>query len=289
MKTAILSDAHSNLPALRAVIEDADNAGVTEFWYLGDAVGYGPYPFQVWQELRQLGIAPEAWLAGNHEWGLSGRLNRSELQLDEEHTFSIPYYNRVAWPILLLQRQTLENQTSMMEQLTGLPVMGSPRPGIYLGHGSFHQDELTCVVRETKTPTFNQDDLNNLTDRQWPVRYAPRSGGRPYFLALGHTHLPGIWRGVHQSENGDIRWQGQEQQAILGNLAANPILVNPGSVGFSRNGDGCASYALVDWDNEQVEIRRICYSQEVLRREMQKISEYRALLDKGLLFECRCS
>ena len=78
MKTAILSDVHGNLPALHAVIEDAYDASVTEFWYLGDAVGYGPYPFQVWQELQQLEIANEAWLAGNHEWGLLGKLIRSD-------------------------------------------------------------------------------------------------------------------------------------------------------------------------------------------------------------------
>jgi predicted phosphodiesterase len=289
MKTAILSDAHGNLPALQAVIDDADDRGVTEFWYLGDAVGYGPYPFQVWQQLQQLEIAYEAWLSGNHEWGLLDKLNRSEIQLDENHTFAIPYYNHVAWPILLLQRQTLTTQTVMIDHLDNLPVMSSPRAGVYLGHGAFNQDELICVIRSTKTSSLNRDDLDKLASGQWPVRYAPHSGGQPRFLALGHTHLPGIWHGVYQPENDDINWLAQEQQAAFGDLVTNSILVNPGSVGFSRDGDGCATYALVDWDNEQVEIRRIRYSQEDLRREMQKIWEYRALLNEGLLFECRCS
>lgn len=286
MKTAILSDAHGNLPALHAVIEDAYNSGVTEFWYLGDAVGYGPYPFQVWQELQQLEIAKEAWLAGNHEWGLLDKLNRREIKLDD-HTFAIPYYNRVAWPILLLQRSILAGQTAMMTHLNNLPVMGSPRSGIYLGHGAFNAKELVCVIREVKTPSMGQDALDKLENRQWPVRCAPRSGGKPQLLALGHTHLAGIWRASYEDDKNDISWQPQPGgQATLNNLTANPILVNPGSVGFSRNGDGCASYALVDWENEQVELRRICYSQEELRAEMQKTTEYRALLERGLLFEC---
>lgn len=288
-KTAILSDAHGNLPALRAVIDDAYEAGAEEFWYLGDAVGYGPYPFQVWQELQELEIADAAWLAGNHEWGLLGKFNRAELK----DVGTISSYNKVAWPILLLQREILASQKDMMEHLKSLPVMGSPRPGIYLGHGSFLEDELRSVIREVKTPALNRDDLAKLENRQWPVHHAQNAGGKPHFLALGHTHLPGIWRGNCEPEQNDINWQPQEHQnqkrTALQNLADNPILVNPGSVGISRNGDGCALYALVDWESSWVEIRRICYLQEDMRREMEKTSEYRALLNEGLLFGCRCS
>ncbi len=41
MKVAILSDIHSNVFALKAVIKDAKNKGVTKFINLGDTL-YGP-------------------------------------------------------------------------------------------------------------------------------------------------------------------------------------------------------------------------------------------------------
>ena len=41
MRLAILSDIHSNLPALEAVLDEIDATGVDETWCLGDVVGYG--------------------------------------------------------------------------------------------------------------------------------------------------------------------------------------------------------------------------------------------------------
>ena len=44
MRLAILSDIHSNLPALEAVIADVEGTGADELWCLGDVVGYGAEP-----------------------------------------------------------------------------------------------------------------------------------------------------------------------------------------------------------------------------------------------------
>ena len=44
MRVAILTDIHSNLPALEAVLEAIDDAGLERRWCLGDVVGYGAQP-----------------------------------------------------------------------------------------------------------------------------------------------------------------------------------------------------------------------------------------------------
>lgn len=293
MKTAILSDAHGNLPALKAVINDAYDAGSSEFWYLGDAVGYLPYPYQVWDELQCLNIQPESWLAGNHEWGLLGRLERQELAL-EGTIYSLPVYSYIAWPILTLQQKTLANQRQMLDHLGSLPVMSSPRQGIYLGHGSFNEDEATSLIREEKQPAFDQTTLDSLEQRLWTaVRYAPNSGGKPRFLALGHTHLAGIWFGV-QEEN-DYRWRRHDKDCWQAREYDRryPVLVNPGSVGVSRDGTGCSSYALVSWQDdadkmvECIEIRRVWYDQSDLEKVMAQNEVYKKLLDSGNWFPCR--
>jgi len=66
-RTAILSDVHSNLEALQAVLEDVEEQGCDEIVCLGDLIGYGPNPRQV------LRIALERFaftLMGNHEEGI---------------------------------------------------------------------------------------------------------------------------------------------------------------------------------------------------------------------------
>ena len=44
MRLALLSDIHSNLEALEAVLEDARDRGVHRYTCLGDLVGYGANP-----------------------------------------------------------------------------------------------------------------------------------------------------------------------------------------------------------------------------------------------------
>ena len=47
MKLAIMSDIHSNLYALEAVLKDISNRGVDNIYCTGDLVGYGPRPNEV--------------------------------------------------------------------------------------------------------------------------------------------------------------------------------------------------------------------------------------------------
>ena len=44
MRTAIISDIHSNLSALEAVLADIDQRKVQRIICLGDLIGYGPDP-----------------------------------------------------------------------------------------------------------------------------------------------------------------------------------------------------------------------------------------------------
>jgi putative phosphoesterase len=50
---AVLSDAHANLPALKAVMADVNRHDVDAFIYAGDLMG-GPYPIETIQKLRSL-------------------------------------------------------------------------------------------------------------------------------------------------------------------------------------------------------------------------------------------
>lgn len=69
MRLAAISDVHSNLAALEAVLRDLHKRNPEEVVFTGDAVGYGPRP----NEATAL-VAAEcsALVAGNHDWALLG-------------------------------------------------------------------------------------------------------------------------------------------------------------------------------------------------------------------------
>lgn len=98
MRYAIISDIHGNLPALEAVLQDIERAGVDEIICLGDIANIGPYPADCLDIVRDLGCVT---IQGNHELYLLGdilpegwttcptwspvRWSRSQLRPDHLH------------------------------------------------------------------------------------------------------------------------------------------------------------------------------------------------------------
>ncbi|MDP9188669.1 MAG: metallophosphatase family protein, partial [Actinomycetota bacterium] len=72
MRVAILTDIHSNLAALEAVLEATDAAGVEERWCLGDVVGYGAQPDDC---ARLASERCDVCLVGNHDLAVTGEID----------------------------------------------------------------------------------------------------------------------------------------------------------------------------------------------------------------------
>ena len=71
MLRAVLSDIHSNLEALEAVLADVGRSGASEILCLGDFVGYGASPNECIERLRPIVTAA---VAGNHDVAVCGRI-----------------------------------------------------------------------------------------------------------------------------------------------------------------------------------------------------------------------
>ena len=69
MRTAIVSDVHSNLPALEAVLKRINELKVDNIYCLGDIVGYGPFPNECTELIRK---SCPAVVQGNHDSGVTG-------------------------------------------------------------------------------------------------------------------------------------------------------------------------------------------------------------------------
>ena len=73
MRVAIVSDIHSNLSALSAVLDHAGS--IDAIWCLGDIVGYGPQPNECIALLRE----HTGWaVAGNHDLAACGHMGVEE-------------------------------------------------------------------------------------------------------------------------------------------------------------------------------------------------------------------
>jgi predicted phosphodiesterase len=71
MRVAVLSDVHSNLHALEAVLAEVDAGRFDALWFLGDLVGYGPRPNECAALLQERAAI---CLAGNHDLVVLGRI-----------------------------------------------------------------------------------------------------------------------------------------------------------------------------------------------------------------------
>ncbi|HEU5477604.1 MAG TPA: metallophosphoesterase family protein [Gaiellaceae bacterium] len=75
MRVAVVSDIHSNLHALEAVLAAIDAEAPDELWCLGDLVGYGPRPNECCAAIAD---RADVCLGGNHDLAVRGTIDLSE-------------------------------------------------------------------------------------------------------------------------------------------------------------------------------------------------------------------
>jgi predicted phosphodiesterase len=75
MRVAVVSDIHSNLHALEAVLRAIDAEAPDELWCLGDLVGYGPRPNECCAAIAE---RADVCLAGNHDLAVRGTIDLAE-------------------------------------------------------------------------------------------------------------------------------------------------------------------------------------------------------------------
>jgi diadenosine tetraphosphatase ApaH/serine/threonine PP2A family protein phosphatase len=117
MRVAVVSDIHSNLHALEAVLTAIDEEAPEELWCLGDLVGYGARPNECCAALAE---RADVCLAGNHDLAVRGSIDLEEFQGDAGRA--------ATWT-----REVLEPQWE--ELLDRLEPEGSAH-GVALYHGS---------------------------------------------------------------------------------------------------------------------------------------------------------
>lgn len=157
MRLAVLSDVHSSLPALQAVLADVDRVAPDGVWVAGDLVGYNPWPNEVLEILRQRKVRA---IRGNHDRAVLG---------GDTSWFNELAAAAVRWTRIHMTPASVGYLKGLEDRTRG-PM---PEGVVAMYHGSPRNDD------EYVFPWAADETI---------VRMA----GAP-FVILGHTHLPMIF------------------------------------------------------------------------------------------------
>ncbi len=273
--TLVISDIHANPWALRAVFADARKYfAITEIWFLGDLVGYGPRPYLVWKKILFRPPFPLIGVAGNHDWGFLGRIQNLDISGvgGQNGQVSIGHFRGVAFRVIRHHQSLLRGHPETKEALAQLPVMHSPRPGIYLAHGAIAPTPSESIRRYTREPARSPQELAAIfgqAAQDYPQEVTCANDDNhtaPRVFAVGQTHRQRLW--VWRNR----RWVSHPTDVpySLVSLGRMPVFFNPGSVGFPRDYVGCSSYAVMDWEKMVLSFHTISYDTTALREAMSR-------------------
>jgi diadenosine tetraphosphatase ApaH/serine/threonine PP2A family protein phosphatase len=214
---AVISDIHSNLEALTAVLKDIDARGIREVYCCGDVVGYGANPLECLDLVADRCVAT---VCGNHDQAV----------FYEPLNFNVSAERAAYWT-----RQMLEDEGNKARRDRRWEVLGR-MPAQMEAHG------LLLVHASPRRPVneylFAEDVYTNPNKI---LANFDRIGERYRACVVGHTHVPGVFLDdplfdspVDLAETNRYELTDEEK-----------AIINVGSVGQPRDRDVRASYVVV--------------------------------------------
>jgi diadenosine tetraphosphatase ApaH/serine/threonine PP2A family protein phosphatase len=237
----VLSDIHGNLEALRAVLRDAAGEGATEVVCLGDTVGYGADPVAC---VDLVGERAVRLVAGNHEWGVVGRLD-------------LGWFNSAARAAAVWTAGRLD--PAQARYLEGLPLVAAL--------------EEATLVHASPTAPEEWDYLLDAEDGHEALRAFDTR-----LCFVGHSHRAAVW----SVGSSGPRFATSEPMppTTVALEDGRRYLVNVGSVGQPRDRDPRAAYAIWDREARAVALRRVPYDHRAAARKIREAGLPRLLADR---------
>ena len=249
---AIISDIHSNLEALNAVIEKCSLLGVEQYICLGDIVGYNANPLECIEIIRKLPI--HTIVKGNHDEYVGSDIridgiNRSAKESIEWTRLQLNYENR---------KWLCENKLKDVNVKDGITTV----------HATLDSPEAWNYIFDIKHTVANF------------------SYQMTQFCFYGHTHIPALFEKdpkITDSSLGIkkiIEWEiisPSEEVMTFKPIKGKKYLINTGSIGQPRNGDTRATFAI--FDTKKNALSRYCVKYDI---ESTQRKIYDAFLPESL-------
>lgn len=240
-RRALISDIHSNLAALEAVLRDCEAQKVDAIYCLGDIVGYGPMPEECLRRVMSV-VTPGRAIKGNHDHAV----------LTEPIGFTRSAREAVLWTSEVLRPRFFHigGRRSRWNWLKSLPTMFTEDDVTFV-HASPRQHMEEYLLEENTTGiSLTGEDPQRLLDENFSLI--------EHTCFIGHTHRPGVITCE------DFQWHSLASMANRWTITQDKAIINIGSVGQPRDFDARACYVI--FDGESVEWRRVEYDIELTRR-----------------------
>lgn len=233
-KIAIISDIHSNVPALEAVYKDIARRRIRRIFCLGDLVGKGPQPAEAVDRARERCefIAQGNWDAGilREQNNASGRWQQEQTGADRlDFLGSLPFSLdlRLSGELVRLFHASADsvfnrvNRKSTKEEKRGLflntPQTGTPEDGRtpeVVGYGDIHLPYITTLKAPYRDPRTGDKGLRGVT------LFNTGSVGLPYDGIPQPSYV--ILEGAADAPNGDESGLGQTSAPLSVQLVRVP-------------------------------------------------------------------
>lgn len=235
MKRAIISDIHSNLEALEAVLADIDEQGIREIYCLGDVVGYGPNPRECIDRVMKMDLC----ILGNHDQGA----------LFDPEGFSSGAERAIFWTRDQLEMQTGDDRSAARWGfLSEAPRVRSDGDYLFV-HGSARNPLNEYVFPEDVYNSRKLEKIFSLITK---------------YCFQGHTHVPGVFTAAD-------RFYSPQDMGGWYHLGSEKAMINVGSVGQPRDGDSRSCYVVQE--EEKITFRRVEYPIEKTAEKIYAIPE----------------
>ena len=242
---AIISDIHSNVEALAAVLADIQARNIRQVICLGDVIGYGPQPREC---LDMVMGKAQTTLLGNHDYAV----------LFEPNKFNIGAESACYW-----SRQQLEEERNLPVRARRWDFLG----GLVVKHvvdgKPWNLGEMVFVHASPRRPVneyiFPDDVYSN------PARIAGCFDRFSHVCFVGHTHVPGVFLEAPDFYSPDEVGNAYEV------VSARKALINVGSVGQPRDRDPRASYVVVE--PGLIRFVRVSYDVESVAKKIFAVRE----------------
>jgi len=246
MKRALVSDIHSNIEALQAVLSDIRQQGIRDIYCLGDVIGYGPNPCECLDTVARFDVC----VLGNH---------------DQAAMFDPDGFNPVALQAVYWTRTQLEEgpgNAAMVNRrwdfLGEMPRTHNEGEFLFV-HGSPREPTNEYVFPED---VYNQRKIENLFGRI------------QLYCFQGHTHIPGVF-------TSRMEFLSPDECDYSYRLTGEKAMINVGSVGQPRDGDRRACYVVLE--DQTVTFRRIEYPVGQTRDKIHSTPELDNMLGDRLM------
>ncbi|MDP6126629.1 MAG: metallophosphoesterase family protein [Dehalococcoidales bacterium] len=224
-----------------AIVSDI-HANLAAFSAVLDHIGHQGGVEKVWCLGDVIGYGPDpnecieklrqtdhVWVAGNHDLGAIGKISTNEFNPDAAASCH--------WTGRQLSSEDveyIENLPLVIEEGDFTLAHGSPREPIweYLVSNSIARENFSCFTSQ--------------------------------FCLVGHSHVPLVFS--HEEDGPYSAGRFSDNVKLI--LGTSRLIINPGAVGQSRDGDPQASYALYDSQIGIMKLYRVPYDIRVTQDKM---------------------